>query len=196
MNTNAHPCSGSCFADRVAALQAVDAALPSIERVLAEPGASGLGVLCIVVMDPGLTPADATFDEAVLLEFAVGDRHRWDIDYAALARAKARLSWTGGADSAVLQATAAHRLRGGDSLLAGAVWLDGIVVAASGAEPWCDEACALCVAAHLRSIAKRHHAEVLRDRATVAPPAAAASQGPSPEVSSSRSASSPGARRS
>ena len=169
MNTAVHPRAGSCFADRVAALCAVDAALPSIERLLAEPGVSGEGVLCIVVMDPALTPADAAFDEAVLLEYAVGERAKWAADYATLARAKARLSWCAGADCAALQTTAAHRLRGGDTLLGGAVCLDGIVVAASGSEPWYDEAFALCVAAHLRASAKRRHAEVLGKGAITVP---------------------------
>jgi hypothetical protein len=148
------PVGGSCYAGADAARDAVAAALPSIERLLTRDDVSGLGVLALVVMDPALTPADSSFDGALLLEHAVGPRERWDVDYMAFARAKARLSWLHGCDSAQLR-RAPQRLRRGDSLLDGGVWLDGIVVAASGAMPWYDEAFALCVAAHLRAIARR-----------------------------------------
>jgi hypothetical protein len=146
---------GSCYAAADAARQAVEAALPSIERLLQSADVSGLGVLAVVVMDPALTPADCNFADAVLLQQAIGPRERWDVDYMAFALDKARLSWRHGADSALLQWQAPQRLRRGDSLLDGGVWLDGIVVAASGAMPWYDEAFALCVAAHFRAIAKR-----------------------------------------
>lgn len=164
--------NGSAYVDRGAARFAVDMALPSIERLLQQPGVCGLGVLCLVVMDPALGPAQATFEDALLLEYAVGDRSRWDVDYAAFARAKARLSWETGLDGSRLQALAPHRLHAGDTLLTGAVCLDGIVVAASGAEPWADEACALCVAGLLRAVAKRRHGDARAAEALVAGPAA------------------------
>lgn len=148
---------GSVFADREAARLAIARALPSIEPMLKDPDVSGAGVLVVVVMDPALGPADAGFDDAVLVEHAIGDRARWDADYAAFARAKAHASWRHGSDGHRLQATQPHRLRGGDSLLWGGVRLDGIVVAASGAHPWYDEAFALAIAGHLRAIAKARH---------------------------------------
>ena len=75
-------------------------------------------------------------------------------DYAAFARGKARLSWAHGMDSRRLQTLAPHLLREGDSLLWGSVWLDGIVVAASGAFPQFDEVYAGTVAYWLRALAK------------------------------------------
>jgi hypothetical protein len=56
----------SRHADRAAAERAVALALPSIEHALQDPAVSGLGVLHLVVMDPAIGPADASFDAAVL----------------------------------------------------------------------------------------------------------------------------------
>ena len=60
-----------------------------------------------------------------------------------------------------MQGQHAHRLRAGDSLLGGGVWLDGIVVAVSGAFDWYDEAFALAIAAQLRAVARSRHASAL-----------------------------------
>lgn len=159
---------GSRYADEAAAHEAVALALPMIEAALRDPAISGAGHLCVVVLDPGLGPAQVRFDEAVLLEHVIGDRGAWDADYAGFARAKARLAWHSGLDGHRLQAALPHRLVDGDSLLWGAVCLDGIVVAVSGAYPWWDEAFATAVAANLRAIAKRRHAEAVAAGALVA----------------------------
>lgn len=132
---------------------AVKLAQPSIEAALKNTRISGLGVLHIVVMDPSLTPGDCPFDSAVLYEQSVGDRSSWDVDHAAFARSKAQLSWQHRMDSRCLQLMQPHLLRSVDALLWGGVWLDGIVVAASGAMPIWDEAFSLTVAGHLRSLA-------------------------------------------
>lgn len=159
---------GSHFADESAAHEAVALALPMIEAAVRDPSVSGAGFLCIVVLDPALAPGRARFDDAVLLEHAVGDRSRWDADYAGFARAKARLAWESGLDGHRLQSALPHRLAEGDSLLWGAVCLDGIVVGVSGAFPWWDEAFATAVAANLRAIAKQRHAEAVAGGALVA----------------------------
>jgi hypothetical protein len=152
---------GSHFADAAAARKALDMALPALQTSMQDPAVCGSGTVAIVVMDPGLSPLDGDFEQAILLEQAVGitDPQRWDADYLAFARAKARLSWMSRQDSAALQATQPHRLRQGDSLLWGSVCLDGIVVGVSGAHPWWDEAFATTIAAHLRAIAKARQAE-------------------------------------
>lgn len=150
---------GSRYADADAARAALDMALPMIEAAMRDEQVCGSGFLYIVVMDPALGPADARFEDAVLLEHAIGDRSGWDADYAAFARAKASVSWRSGQDAHRVQTSAAHGLRAGDSLLWGSVCLDGIVVAVSGAHPWYDEAFATAIAANLRAIAKRRHAE-------------------------------------
>ncbi|MBA3596640.1 MAG: hypothetical protein H0W40_04585 [Methylibium sp.] len=153
------PVVGSRYADADAAREALRLALPMIEPLMSDETICGSGFLYIVIMDPALAPADARFEAAVLLEHAVGDRTRWDADYAAFALAKARVSWRSGQDSHRVQTAQPQSLRAGDSLLWGSVCLDGIVVAVSGAHPWYDEAFAMCIAANLRAIAKGRHAQ-------------------------------------
>jgi hypothetical protein len=146
---------GSHFVDADAAREALQVALPMIEAQMHTSHICGSGFLYIVVMDPALGPLDASFDDAVLLEHAVGDRARWDADYAAFARDKAAASWREGRSGHELQMLAPHRLRRGDTLLWGAVALDGIVVGVSGAHaPW-DEAFATTIAACVKAVAKQ-----------------------------------------
>jgi len=158
----------SYFADQATANEAITMALPMIKTAIQDRSVCGAGFLCIVVLDPAKTPAHADFEQAVLVEHAVGGREKWDADYAAFARAKARLSWQHGLDSHRLQTSAPHLLRPGESLLWGGVCLDGIVVGVSGAFPWYDEAFATAVAANVRAIAKRRHAEALAKGITAA----------------------------
>lgn len=136
------------------AREALQMALPMIEAQMRNPEVVGSGFLCIVVVDPALAPGCVPFEEAILLEYAIGDRLKWDADYAAFARAKAKASWEQGIDGHLLQTLRPHRLAEGDTLLWGAVNLDGIVVGVSGAFPYYDEAFATAVAGCLRAVAK------------------------------------------
>jgi hypothetical protein len=131
---------------------AIELALPSVRAALARQEVSGEGVLHIVVMDPCVRPPDA-FDAAVLAERSVGDPARWGADYRRFARAKAELGWRHARDTRELQEAAPHLIERGDTLLWGSAWRDGIVVAASGAHPWYDEAFSHTVAAFLVAIA-------------------------------------------
>ena len=92
--------------------------------------------------------------EAILLEHDIGERSQWDADYNAFARAKARQAWLHATDTHRLHTLQPHRLRVGDIAVWGAVCLDGIVVGASGAHPWYDEAFSTMVAAALRALVK------------------------------------------
>jgi hypothetical protein len=122
--------------DRRLAERAVGMALPLIEEAMRDPYFGDSGFLHIVVMDSH-APAGAAFEDAILHEHSVGDRAKWDADYAAFARGKARESWTTRADNPK-----------------GAVCVDGIVVGASGAfEPF-DQAYAGTVAMCLRALAR------------------------------------------
>lgn len=89
------------------------------------------------------------------------DRAAWDADDAMYARAKARTAWLRSRDGLALSTREPHRLRAGDSLLEGAVDLDGLIVACSGAEACWDEALALTVAAMLRAVARERLAAAL-----------------------------------
>jgi hypothetical protein len=146
------------FVDADLAREALALALPMIEPAVRRERVSGGGFLHIVVLDPGARPGRAAFEQAILLEHSIGERARWDADYAGFARAKARLSWEHQLDSHRLQTTHAHLLRHGDSLLWGGVCIDGLVVACSGAHPWYDEAFATAVAGAMRALVKERHA--------------------------------------
>lgn len=145
---------GSWYADRARAQRAIEMALPAIEAAVDRREVSGTGFLSIVVMDPALAPNDCSFEEAILLEHDIGERSQWDADYNAFARAKARQAWVHATDTHRLQALQPHRLRVGDVAVWGAVCLDGIVVGASGAHPWYDEAFSTMIAAALRALVK------------------------------------------
>lgn len=152
---------GSWLGNRAAAERAIARALPGIEPQVSDPQVCGSGFLHIVVMDPAHGPGDVSFQEAILLEHSVGDRSRWDADYAAFAQAKARLAWETGLDGHVVQARMPHRLRAGDTLLWGGICLDGIAIGVSGAHPWYDEAFALSIAGWFRAEIKRAASEAV-----------------------------------
>ncbi|WP_201748317.1 hypothetical protein [Aquabacterium fontiphilum] len=137
------------------ATEALGRVLPMIEQAVTDPAVSGMGYLAIVVLTPMPASERARFEDAVVLEHAIGDRTAWDVDYLAFARAKARLCWEHGCDGRTLLQTMPHRVRSGDSLLIGAVHLDGLVVAVSGAHPWYDEAFAWALATMIRALAHR-----------------------------------------
>jgi hypothetical protein len=149
----------SYFADANAARQALQMALPMIEPQMNNSQVCGSGFLYIVIMDPAMHPGEVRFEQAVLLEHAVGDRSKWDADYAVFARAKAQATWERGIDGHRLQLMSPHLLKESDTLLCGAVSLDGIVVGVSGAHDWYDEAFATTIAACLRAIAKQRWRE-------------------------------------
>lgn len=146
--------AGSHYLTPETARRAVALVAPMIEHAMGDRSIVGSGFLYVVIMDPALPPGLSSFEEAILHEQAFGDRERWDADYAAFARAKARLSWMTGKDGHTLQHAMPHLLRSGDSLLSGGVCIDGIVVAASGAFPWYDEVFAGSVALSLRALAR------------------------------------------
>lgn len=153
------PSSGSYFIDRHAAEKAVGLSLPMIQEAMKLKEVGESGFLHIVVMDPLLRPPSCSFEEAILYEHAVGDRSKWDADYAAFARAKARVAWRTGMDGHTVQELRPHLLAANDTVLWGSVAVDDIIVGVSGANPWYDEAFAGTVAMCLRALAKAGIAE-------------------------------------
>jgi hypothetical protein len=146
--------AGSYLIDRHAAEKAVGLALPMIHEAMKLKEVGESGFLYIVVMDPLRGPANASFEEAILYEHAVGDRSKWDADYAGFARAKARVAWRTGMDAHLVQELRPHLLAAGDTVLWGTAIVDGITVGVSGANAWYDEAFAGTVAMCLRAVAK------------------------------------------
>jgi hypothetical protein len=150
----------SYFIDRAAAEKAIGLVMPMIASAMATREAGESGFLYIVVMQPGTSPADSRFEEAILHEHAVGDTAKWDADYGAFARAKAKVAWKTGLDAHIVSQLKPHLLEQGDTVLSGGIVLDGIVVAVSGADPWYDELFAGTIAACLRAQAKAGIARV------------------------------------
>jgi hypothetical protein len=146
--------------DEDAARAAVEFVMPSIERAMRDPLAGDSGCLHIVIMDP-LSAHGSDFERSILYEHSINRAH-WDADYAAFARAKARVSWRTGRDGHDVLTLTPHRLEPGDTLLWGSVCLDGIVVAVSGMQPWYDEALAGMVACSMRAIAKSRAVAAVR----------------------------------
>jgi hypothetical protein len=142
---------GSYYLDRTTAGQAVEQVLPFISRAVVDYGVGDGGFLHIVIMNPGLLPHETSFENAILYEYSVGDRTAWDADYQRFARAKARIAWSTGQDSRLVQMLRPHLLSRGDTTLWGSAVLDGIVVATSGAQPWYDEAFAGMLAYWLKA---------------------------------------------
>lgn len=145
---------GSWFADASAARQAVNMVLPMIEAAMKNPSVGESGFLHIVVMDPALPCGAAPFEQSILYEHSVGDRERWDADYAHFARGKAKVTWRTGRDGHAVRAVSPHLLSADDCGIWGAVSVDGIVVGVSGANPWYDEAFAGAIAHCLKAVAK------------------------------------------
>ncbi|HVK95712.1 MAG TPA: hypothetical protein VM571_13410 [Noviherbaspirillum sp.] len=149
----------SYFINRETAEQAVKLSLPSIQEAMQRKEVGESGFLYIVIMDPLLRPTGASFEQAILYEHAVGDRSKWDADYAGFARAKAQLAWRTGMDAHAVQECRPQLLTTGDTVLWGSVVVDDIVIGVSGANPWYDEAFAGTVAMFLRALAKAGIAE-------------------------------------
>ena len=148
------PPPGSYLIDRDAAEKAVKLSLPLINEAMKLKEVGESGFLYIVFMDPLRGPGTCSFEEAILYEHAVGDREKWDADYAGFARAKAQVAWRTGMDSHLVQELRPHLLAAGDTVLWGSVVVDGIVVGVSGANAWYDEVFAGTVAMCLRGVAK------------------------------------------
>lgn len=145
---------GSFFADQRAAREAVSMVLPMLQTGIQNRTVGDSGFLYIVIMDPALDPSMTDFEHAVLYEHAVGDRNDWDADYAKFARDKARVCWRTGRDGHYVRHVAPQLLRRSDTGIWGGVWIDGVVVGVSGAQPWYDEAIAASIAHFLKAVAK------------------------------------------
>lgn len=138
---------------RETARQAAAAVRPLFQHVVAIQDFGDSGCAHLVIMDPLARPQNVAFEQAILYEESY-NRERWDADYAMYARAKARVAWRTGRDTQGLAQSAPQLLEKGDTVLAGGVCVDGIVVAVSGMYGSYDEAFAASVAWFLRAIAR------------------------------------------
>ncbi|CAB3934004.1 hypothetical protein QEP16_08540 [Achromobacter insolitus] len=148
----------AAYWERDAAAQAVQLALPMLEAARGDPRVGDSGFLHIVIMNPLARPGACEFAGAILYEESIGDPEKWDADYGAYARGKARLSWRTGRSSHEVLALQPHLLHAKDTQVWGSVAIDGIVVAVSGANPWFDEALAAAIAHLFKAVVQgRQH---------------------------------------
>ena len=94
--------------------------------------------LHIVMMNPKLKPWEASFEDAILDEFSVGDPKEWEHDYKAIARSKAEQTWRNQQANIVVQFLGPATLRSGDTIHYGSFEYYGMVVACSGVQPYFD----------------------------------------------------------
>lgn len=152
-STDAAAPSGA-FVDQYTAARAVDLVMPMLTAAMRDRRVGEGVFLHVVILHPLADPGRHTFEQAILYEASVGDRTAWDADYAAYAQGKARMAWQARMDGHKVCAIAPHLLETGAQPLWGSIYLDGIVVGVSGANPWYDEAFAGAIAYALRAVAK------------------------------------------
>ena len=92
----------------------LDTLTPMLDVLLADPEISGEHAMHLVVMDPAVDAATASFDDAILAERSYGDVANWKADYAWYARAKTRLAWREQMSLRTLFAHHPARLRDGE----------------------------------------------------------------------------------
>lgn len=109
---------------------------PSIAKLLSENAKRT--DMHIVVMDPSKKPWEVSFEEAILLEKSLSDKCQWELPFDDFARAKARQAWRDGSDNARKQMLGPATLTTGDIVHYGSFEYQGVIVAASGVEPWFD----------------------------------------------------------
>ena len=138
------------------AKKAVDMVRPAILAAM-ESGLTKRKDLHIIIVNPGTRPGDVeNGEDAILYEESFGDPSKWQHDYAAIDRAKAIASWRTSLPTHVLRETMPYLLvaseNGSDTPYYGSAVLHGMVVAASGVQPWFDEWISYMVAAACRAI--------------------------------------------
>lgn len=133
--------SSSVLLTKEVARQAVNITMPAIEQFL-QGSIPKRGDLHLVVLDPTVPyqpePKDL-FAEAILHEYWFGDPGQWKFPFRDFARDKAKLSWRTGYSSRHIQQTCPALYTAIDIKYGGSIVYNGIIVAASGVEPYFDE---------------------------------------------------------
>lgn len=137
---------------RAFAKSAVRICLPSIEALLKNFGTRQ--TIHIVVMDPTKHPWDSTFKDAIVYEHTVGERKDWQRDYQAIARGKAKQAWQQGQPNILSRMLGAATLEAGDTVYWGSFVWYGVVVAASGIQPWFDMLVSSWIALTMQQVAQ------------------------------------------
>lgn len=140
---------------KIIAESAISLLEPSIIKLLSEKAKRT--DMHIVVMDPLKKPWEASFEEAILLEKSLSDKAGWENPYADFALAKARQAWRDGSDNARKQLLAPATLAAGEIVHYGSFEYQGVIVAASGVEPWFDLLVSGWVALAIQQLAQDYY---------------------------------------
>lgn len=80
-----------------------------------------------------------SFKYSIMYEHSFTDSREWEHPYDQIAREKAWATWRTGLPTRIIRECMPHLLIGGNTKYGGSVNVDGIIVAASGVQPWNDE---------------------------------------------------------
>ena len=143
----------SPFMTAAIAEKAVSMALPAILAMM-ESGQMKRKALHIVVINPLAIPSQSTFEDAILYEYSIGDRQRWEHDYYGIARSKAEISWVNAWSNRQVRNMPWLLAPGNTKYIGSAVSEDGgLIVVASGVQDYYDEMSAKMVLAALQAVA-------------------------------------------
>lgn len=131
------------------ARQAIELVLPVL-ALMTEQGIVKRRDMHIVVLDP--THTGRFEDSAILCEHQVGDVRKWEHSYDAIALKKAKMSFEHRLPSQVIVEQVPYLLEGGDTKYFGNACQDGLIVAASGVEPWFDQMVSEMIVAVIRGL--------------------------------------------
>jgi len=140
--------------------KAVELVLPAIEGMF-ERGIAKRKDLHIVVMDPTKDRGQGNFEDSILFEHSFGDPERWESDYAAIARSKALQTWRSGLPSIMTHWMAPATLRPGDTRHWGSFEYLGVIVSASGIQPWFDMMISAWIAIAIQQVSQNELQEWL-----------------------------------
>lgn len=118
--------------------------------------------LHMIIMDPAkpFGTQECDFEDAILVEHSFSPPRAWEHPYRDIARAKAKATWRTGVPTRIIRECMPHLLAQGDTRYGGSVNLDGLIVAASGVQPWYDEAMS-GIAANLLKAAVIEHMQTV-----------------------------------
>ena len=138
---------------------------PSIGKLLSEKAKRT--DMHIVVMDPTKKPWEVSFEEAILLEKSLTDKASWQLPFDEFARAKARQAWRDSSDNARKHLLAPATIADGEIVHYGSFEYHGVIVAASGVEPWFDVLVSGWVALSIQQLAQDYYQKFKMDNPTI-----------------------------
>jgi len=136
------------------AIEALEILEPAFERLLECSGRPGFH---FVILNPAFErwSVQGDVESAILLDAFIGE-HDKRHDYRKIALSKAGQAWRVGAPNAFVQWFAPALLEEKDTPYSGSFVYNGLVVAASGLQPWFDELVSMLIACAIQQVCQHH----------------------------------------